>query len=182
MSYEQRRFPPFSDRMKSLICIIFLSPLFALTALPPQLTEIRGFLQHREGPLEDFTENLAGIPQVHAESTFLNPQPGPQGRIYRADYLFDDAVIRVYRLEDDLSGAYLWQTRNQLCTGRSLQILNDRGLFGTFIEQGSAFYLVLLQDDSQVDICDFIDVFFPLQAYFSGGETPQFPGTLGTLP
>ncbi len=171
-----------------LILSLFTASAMALGAQLPQLTDVRGFLQHREGPIDSFIENLADIPHMHPESTFLNPQADPDGAIYRADYRFDESELIVYYFENDIDGSYPWRVQTQLCAGRTLGLLTDIDYLGIMFQQSDADYFVLVKD-TDMDICSFIDTFLPLQNFFNSGRSslpsprpPQFPGALGRLP
>ena len=166
--------------MKGLIVLVLIGA--SLGALPPQLSDVRGFLQSRQGPVEDFTKNLETVSDLHPQSVFLHPRAALGGDIYRADYIFDGLEVVLFQFDAPLAELYPWRIRNQLCSGRSLLLLSDRGLVAAGLELGEESFLVLLED-RDMDICGFLDSFLPLQAYFNpGGAVPQFPGALGTLP
>ena len=169
------------NSIKGYLCIVFFLASTLMGALPPQLTDVRGFLQKQQGPLADFTESLAV--SIPPESSFFSVLSEPEGSVHRADYLFDDLEVIVFLFEDDLAELYPWRNQNQLCDGRNLLLLSDGGLLAAGLVQDSGGILVFLRD-TEVDLCSFLDIFLPLQVYFNRGavETPQFPGALGTLP
>ena len=169
--------------MRKLMSTVLLLVGVTIIALPPQLDNVRGFLDKVEGPLKNFTNTLAIIPIIQPNSVLLKPIIEDNGNFYRADYLFDGQTVFVLSFEDSVGEFYPWQTQSRLCSGRDLLLMNDRGLLAVGLTEGGKGFIILLRD-AEVDICSFLNIFLPLMAFFDdgGGGSSQFPAALGSLP
>lgn len=184
-----------------LVMVLLISPNTVISAAPPEIQAVEGYLISSRGPFSGLTQSFEyirrNVPSDRRSvqlPPILTPDSEPvqdeAGKYHVAHYEFMDTQIYVIASnswdssEGLISGRFRWRTNDELCPGRSIQTTSGGSHLAVSMDVTGAAYLILFPD-TIFDICRFVDVYQPLVEFFNPDgiqEIPVFPAVLGELP